>query len=177
MAETETAIQSKVNAVFSSFKGTENELLPLLQRVQEELGYLPQEAMLEVARFIHVPESRVYSAVSFYSQFRLKPAGRRHITVCRGTACHVRGAEKIQETLERELGIKEGETTADLEFSLEAVACVGCCALAPCIVINGEKVLGRLTPQKVQRAVQKVKKEEGRQDAQKDHPCEPGDVL
>ena len=101
--------------------------------------------MRQVARFIGVPESRVYGVATFYTQFRFTPMGRNRVTVCRGTACHVRGAQRIAEELERQLGIKAGETTEDLEYTLETAACIGCCGLAPTIVIN-ETTYGRLTP-------------------------------
>lgn len=137
-----------MNELFSSFSGTKKDLIPILQSVQERFGYLPERAMSEVANFISIPESKVYGTATFYSLFRFKPNGEKHIAVCKGTACHVRGAEKIQDALKRHLGIKEDETTADGSYSMEAVACIGCCALAPCITVNSEKVLGKLTPQK-----------------------------
>ena len=137
-----------VDTVFSSFEGTEDELIPILQQVQQEFGYLPQEAMLEVARFTRVPEARVYAVATFYAQFRFTPIGRTHVTACRGTACHVRGAPRILEALEKQLGIKEGQTTANLEYSLETVACIGACGLSPCIMIN-KKVEAKMTPRKV----------------------------
>ncbi|MEW5921471.1 MAG: NADH-quinone oxidoreductase subunit NuoE [Bacillota bacterium] len=166
----------KLKEILSSFRGTENELIPILQRVQEQFGYLPESAMLETARFMAVPESKVYATASFYSQFRFKATGKKHIAVCRGTACHVRGAGKIQDTLERQLGIKEGETTADREYSLEAVACIGCCALAPCIAVNKETIYGRLTPQKAVIVVNGPVREET-ENAQKNHAGKPGNML
>jgi NADH:ubiquinone oxidoreductase subunit E len=150
---------NKMKEIFSSFRGAENELIPILQLVQEHFGYLPESAMLDVARFISVPESKVYATASFYSQFRFNATGKKHIAVCQGTACHVRGAGKIQDTLERQLGIKEGETTADREYSLEAVTCIGCCALAPCIAVNKETIYGRLTPQTVKVVYEPVRGE------------------
>jgi len=137
-----------LNAVFSSYKGREDELIPILQQVQQEFGYLPEEAMLQVARFTGVPEARVYAVATFYAQFRFTPIGRMHVTACRGTACHVRGAPRILEAIEKQLGIKEGETTTDLEYSLETVACIGACGLSPCIMMN-KKVEAKMTPRKV----------------------------
>lgn len=137
-----------VDEVFSSYQGKEDELIPILQDVQERFGYLSEEAMMEVARFTRVPESRVYAVATFYAQFRFTPIGRRHVTVCRGTACHVRGAPGILEAIEKQLGIKEGETTEDLEYSLETVACIGACGLSPCIMTN-KKVEAKMTPGKV----------------------------
>ena len=147
-------MEAKVERALSEFEGKEGELIPVLQRVQEELGYLPEWAMERVARFCGVPPSQVYGVASFYAQFRFSPLGRKRIFVCRGTACHVRGGPQILEELERLLGIKEGETTPDLEYSLETVACMGCCALAPCIMVNG-KVIGKLTPKKVRELFKK----------------------
>lgn len=133
-----------LKAILSSYEGKRHELIPILQQVQAEFGYLPEEVMLEIAEYVDVPESRVYAVASFYAQFRFSPMGRNRVMVCRGTACHVSGAPRILEEVKRELGVQEGETTPDLEYTLETVACIGCCALAPCIMINRE-VYGRLS--------------------------------
>jgi NADH-quinone oxidoreductase subunit E len=138
----------RLAAVFSSFQGKQDELIPVLQKVQEEVGYLPEEAMQQIARFTGAPESAVYAVATFYAQFRFTPIGRNHIMVCRGTACHVRGAPRILEKLQRQLGIAEGETTEDGEFSLETVACIGACGLSPCITIN-KQVEAKMTPKRV----------------------------
>ncbi len=135
--------------ILAFYRGDRGELVPILQEVQDKLGYLPEKAMLNIARFIGVPDSHVYSVASFYAQFRLLPLGRKRIAVCRGTACHIRGAPRILSTIENTIGIKEGETSDDLEYTLETVACIGCCALAPCIRIN-RKVLGDMTPKKAE---------------------------
>ena len=133
-----------MSAILSAYQGTKNELIPILQRVQGTYGYLPEAEMSEVARITKLPESRVYGVATFYAQFRLTPMGRNRVMVCRGTACHVRGAQQVLSELSRQLGIAEGETTSDQEYTLETVACVGCCALAPCVTINNQ-VHGRLT--------------------------------
>jgi NADH-quinone oxidoreductase subunit E len=143
-----------VSAVFSSFEGKQDELIPVLQKVQEELGYLPEEALRGIARFTGAPESAVYAVATFYAQFRFTPIGKTHIMVCRGTACHVRGATRILEALENQLGIKEGETTEDLAYSLETVACIGACGLSPCLMAN-KKVAAKLTPKKVAKLFRK----------------------
>jgi NADH-quinone oxidoreductase subunit E len=135
--------------ILASYRGNRSELVPILQEVQESLGYLPENAMINIAKFVGVPESHVYSVASFYAQFRLLPLGRKRIAVCRGTACHIRGAPQILNNIEKIIGLKEGETSADLEYTLETVACIGCCALAPCIRINKE-VYGEMTPEKAQ---------------------------
>ena len=141
-------MRERLEAVFASFEGKREELIPILQEVQKELGYLPEEAMLQIAEFTGVPESGVYAVATFYAQFRFTPIGKNHVMVCRGTACHVRGAPRILEEIERKLGIKEGETTSDLEYSLETVACIGACGLSPCIMTNN-KVEAKMTPKKV----------------------------
>jgi NADH-quinone oxidoreductase subunit E len=153
-------MEESLRAIFSSHKGEEGELIPILQQVQEELGYLPEQAMLEVAEFIGVPESRVYSVATFYTQFRFTPIGKNHIMVCRGTACHVRGAPRILEEVEKQLGIKEGETSPDMQFSLETVACIGACGLAPNMVINKD-TYGRLTTKRVSDILAGIRSKEG----------------
>jgi NADH-quinone oxidoreductase subunit E len=144
-----------LETIFASFEGKEEELIPVLQRVQAEHGYLSEEAMSEVARFTGVPQSAVYAVATFYTQFRFTPIGRTHVMVCRGTACHVRGAPRILEETERQLGIKAGETTADLEYSLETVACIGACGLSPCVMTN-KTVQAQMTPKKVAEAFGKA---------------------
>ena len=141
-------MEYSLSEILSSYRGTNRELIPILQRVQAELGYLPEEAMNKVAEFCRVPESKVFSIASFYAQFRFVPLGRKLVMVCRGTACHVQGVARILDEVKRQLDIEEGETSPDLEYSLETVACIGCCALAPCLVLDGE-VKAKMTPQKV----------------------------
>jgi len=147
-------VDTRLEAIFTKFNGSKDEIIPLLQSVQNEYGYLPEDTMLEIARFIKIPESRIYGVATFYAQFRFTPMGENRIMVCRGTACHVKGAPKILEEIERELGIKEGKTTPDGKYSLETVACIGCCSLAPCIMIN-KKVEAKLTPKKVAKLFKK----------------------
>jgi NADH-quinone oxidoreductase subunit E len=147
-------MQARLEKIFSSYEGRRDELIPLLQDVQEELGYLPEEAMLAIGRFSGVPESGVYAVATFYAQFRFAPIGLNHILVCRGTACHVRGAPRILEEIENQLGIKEDETSEDMEYSLETVACIGACGLAPCITIN-KSVGAKMTPRKVGKLLPK----------------------
>jgi NADH-quinone oxidoreductase subunit E len=137
-----------LNEILSSFEGKKEELIPILQRVQEHYGYLPEETMKKVAKFLQLPESTVFGVGTFYAQFKLVPSGRTIIRVCRGTACHVRGGAGILREVEKRLGIKAGETTPDLKYSLETVACFGACALAPVTVVSN-KVHGRMTKAKV----------------------------
>lgn len=153
-------MEAQLEKVFSSYEGRRDELIPLLQDVQKELGYLPEAAMEAIGRFSGVPESGVYAVATFYAQFRFAPIGRNHIMVCRGTACHVRGAPRILEEVEHQLGIKEGETSDDLEYSLETVACIGACGLSPCIMTN-KKVAAKLTPKKVAKLFRKARADDG----------------
>ena len=135
--------------IFKKFKGKEEELIPILQKTQEEFGYLSDEAMYAIAKFLRIPESKIYGVATFYAQFRFKPKGKNHIMLCRGTACHVKGAPRILEEIENNVGIKEGETSADENYSIESVACIGACSLAPCITLN-DKVHANLTPKKIE---------------------------
>ncbi len=123
-------------------------LIGVLQEIQERVGYLPREALEEVSRRSKTPLSRIYGVVSFYAQFHTEPRGRHTILCCRGTACHVKGAGRVLDAVRRELGIDEGESTPDLMFYLETVACLGTCFLAPVMMIDSE-YYGMLTPQKV----------------------------
>ncbi len=141
-------MEYSLTEILSDYRGRQEEVIPILQKVQALYGYLPEEAMNKVAEFCHVSQSKVFGVASFYAQFRFVPVGRTRISVCRGTACHVRGAPQILAEVKRQLKIEEGETTPDLEYSLETVACIGCCALAPCLVVNG-KVESKMTPKKV----------------------------
>lgn len=150
-------MREKLAEVLSPYKGERGATIPVLQKVQEELGYLTEEAISEISRFLGVSESEVYGVATFYAQFRFKPQGKYAINVCLGTACHVRGGQFIMEAVERELGIKPGETTPDLQFSLERVACFGSCALAPVVVV-GKNVYGRMTPAKAKQIIDSLRK-------------------
>jgi len=125
-------------------------LIPVLQKVQEELGYLPEEAVSEIAFFLGISESEVYGVASFYAQFRFVRQGEHTIKVCQGTACHVRGGRRILEAVERELSIQPEGTTEDYKFSLERVACFGSCALAPVMVVD-KTVYGRVNVPKAKK--------------------------
>ena len=157
----ENNFSERLNSIFSQFKGTRDELIPVMEAAQEEFGYLSREVMLEIARFLKVAESNVFGVATFYALFRLKPSGKKTVRVCRGTACHVRGGARILKEVESRLGIKPGETTADMEYSLETTSCFGSCALAPVMVIN-KNVYGRMTPAKVDQILQTGKAERGK---------------
>lgn len=145
---TETEVKEKLDEILAHYSGKKEELIPVLQEAQEEFRYLPPEVMVEIARFLRIPESAVFGVSTFYSQFKLVPSGKRIARVCRGTACHVRGGARILREVERRLGIKPGETTDDLEYTLETVACIGACALAPTMTMDKE-THGQMTTKKV----------------------------
>jgi NADH-quinone oxidoreductase subunit E len=140
--------KQKVNQVLQRHQHDKSLLVDILQDIQAEIGYLPKEALQEASRGLGVPASRVYGVATFFKAFSLTPRGRHLINVCMGTACHVRGAPKVLEAIEKELGVKSGETTKDLKFTLETVNCVGACALGPMVII-GEDYHGEMTPEGV----------------------------
>lgn len=144
----EPDIKQQLGDILSDYEGDSSELIPILQAAQERFGYLPEEVMAGIAQFLKLAPSAVYGVGTFYAQFKLTPTGKRTVKVCRGTACHVRGADRILQEIERRLGIKPGETTGDLEYSLETIACFGSCALAP-VMVADKTVYGRMTPPKV----------------------------
>jgi NADH-quinone oxidoreductase subunit E len=144
----DTASKEKLDGILSKYKKNKDELITILEEVQDEFSYLSLDAMLEVSKYLRIPESNIFGVATFYALFKLKPSGKKIIRVCRGTACHVKGGARIISELEQRLGIKAGETTADGEYTLETVACIGACALAPNITI-GKDLYGLLTPQKV----------------------------
>ncbi|MFH0846548.1 MAG: NADH-quinone oxidoreductase subunit NuoE [Chloroflexota bacterium] len=144
----EAIAEKKLKDILVRYDGNESELVTLLQETQREFGYLPREAMEAIARHLKLPTSTVYGVSTFYAQFKFTPAARRVIKVCRGTACHVRGNELILAEVEKQLGIKPGETTSDMKYSLETIPCFGSCALAPVVVVD-KTVYGRMTPEKI----------------------------
>jgi NADH-quinone oxidoreductase subunit E len=127
-------------------------LLPVLQEIQEKVGYLSREAMENVAHFFHLPPSEIYSIATFYNQFRRKPLGRHPVNVCLGTACHLQGGNLILDAFSRELEIKKGDTTEDRSFSLDGTACFGCCNVAPVVKINSQ-IYPKMTPGKVEEVI------------------------
>jgi NADH-quinone oxidoreductase subunit E len=152
----EVNIAEESNEILSRYRGESGDLIPMLQEAQEKFGYLPEEAMQRFARFLKLPESTVFGVSTFYAQFKLTPTGRKLVKVCRGTACHVRGGTHILREVGKRLGIKPGETTDDLEYSLETIACFGSCALAPVMVIDKD-VYGRMTTTKVGQILAEAK--------------------
>lgn len=154
--EQEETMEKLLNEILSSYEGNKEELIPILQQVQQVFGYLPASAMKKIAKFIKLPERTVFGVSTFYAQFKLARSGRNIVRVCRGTACHVRGGARVLKEVERHLGIKPEETSPDFEYGLETVACLGACALAPSIVVNG-KVYGRVTESKVKQILAGIK--------------------
>jgi NADH-quinone oxidoreductase subunit E len=127
-----------------------SDLVPLLQRIQAEYGYLPLPIMEWISRETGIPVARMYGVITFYTTFRLEPMGKHHICVCMGTACHVKGAERLVESLERDLGIARGQTTSDGEYTLDTVNCLGACALAP-LVVADEEYYGKMDQGKLEK--------------------------
>jgi NADH-quinone oxidoreductase subunit E len=144
--------------VFASYPRSREYLIPILQEVQDRLGYLSRESICAIADYLELPESKVYGVATFYNQFKLNPPGKYQIQVCRGTACHVKGSFNLLEALKRELGIDAGMTTKDKLFSLETVACIGACSIAPVLTVNG-KFHGRLDVRKVEKILKDLRAE------------------
>lgn len=141
---------------FSAYEKKRENLVPALQDIQERDGFISEEAVSKLAEYFDLSRSDIYSVASFYAQFKFKKPGKHVIKVCKGTACHVRGSGSLLAALEERLGIKEGETTADGNISLERVACLGACALAPAVVVD-EKVYGRVTLAQLQKILEGLK--------------------
>ena len=148
MSNEETESKEKTRAILEGVESKRENLIPILQKIQEELGYLPHYAMIEVARFLNIPEIDVYGVATFYNQFRLTPPGRHSVRVCMGTACHVKGGHITLAAWQRRLKIGPGETSPDREFDLDTVACVGCCAMAPVSVVD-KRVEAKADPTRV----------------------------
>ena len=144
---------ARVDEVLAGYKGEKAELIPILQQVQQVFGYLPEEAMSRIAAFTRVPEPTVYGVATFYAQFKFNPVGRNVIRVCRGTGCYVKGAPRLLDEIEKLLGIKDGQTTPDMEYTLETVACFGSCALAPVMVVN-DRVYGNVAVDKIKEILE-----------------------
>jgi len=149
MNEEEAAILTDIHSIIADFGKERGNLIPILQMIQKNHSYLPPESLKIVAEHLGLPTCEVYGVATFYNQFRFNPPGKHPVKVCLGTACHVRGGDIILENFERKLEIAEGETTPDREYSIDRVACVGCCALAP-VAIIGEIVHGHMAPSKVE---------------------------
>lgn len=150
---TELPVNQEVEKILAGYGRSREVLIPILQDVQDAVSYLSPEAIEQIATHLGLSENDVYGVATFYAQFRFHPPGRHHVKVCQGTACHVRGSGLILEAVTRRLGITDGETTEDGEFSLERVACFGSCALAPVVVVD-DKVYGRMTTKRTQKLIE-----------------------
>jgi NADH-quinone oxidoreductase subunit E len=162
----EKSLLEQIKADLVEIGNDRSKLIPILQWVQQKLAYLPGEAIHLVADHLDISSSEVYGVATFYNQFRFNPPGKNPVKVCLGTACHVKGGDIILENFERKLEIKEGQTTPDREFSVDRVACVGCCALAP-VVVLGETVHGHMQPSKVEGLVLRTRIEKEMQEREK----------
>jgi len=151
-------IGKALSEIRSEFDGRPDELIPALQRAQRALGYLPERMLLEIARLTRLPAATVFGVVTFYEQFRLHPVGKHIIRICRGTACHVRGSDRILRDIQTRLNIAPGETTNDRLFTLETVACFGSCALAPVMVVD-DSVKGRIDTPKARKTLEEIQEE------------------
>ena len=156
---------SKVDKVLENHSfAKRDKLIPILQEVQAADGYISKPAAIKVAKHLNIPASKVYGVATFYNQFRFKPVGKHHIMLCRGTACHVKGSAGVLKMCEEVLGIKAGDTTRDGLFSIETVACIGACGLAPVISINGE-FHAKITSDKLRKLVEDIRKTEAQNGA------------
>ena len=145
--EIDAGDREKVDAIISRYEGGRESLIPILQGITNEFNWLPENMLMRVAEVKQIPMEHILRVATFYKAFSLKPRGKHIVTVCMGTACHVKGAPRILERFERELGVATGETTPDMLFTLEAVRCIGCCGLSPVVTV-GEDLYGKLTPAK-----------------------------
>jgi len=154
--ELEADEQAKIDEIISRYEGGRESLVPILQGITNEFNWLPQKMLMRVSEVKKIPVEHILRIATFYKAFSLEPRGKHIITVCMGTACHVKGAPRILERFERELGLKTGETTSDMEFTLEAVRCIGCCGLSPVITI-GEDLYGKLSPAEAAKILDKYR--------------------
>lgn len=155
MSQEENLDMSPLDDILDEFEGKQGALIPILQRAQDVFGYLPAEALKHIAARTNTPLSQIYGVVTFYAQFYLTRRGKYIVRQCDGTACHVRGAARIVDAIERELNIKAGETTPDYKYTFEVVYCLGSCGLSPVAVVN-DKVHGRLTPEQMIRILREL---------------------
>jgi NADH-quinone oxidoreductase subunit E len=151
-------LETRLAPIVEKYRGKEGAAIPLLADVQREVGYVAEEAVDYVGSQLAIPAAELFGVATFYAMFRFQPQGKHVIRLCRGTACHVQGSGRVAEQIERTLGIKDGETTEDLMFTLQYVACLGCCSLAPVMLI-GTEVHGRLTPEKAVAVLEELRKE------------------
>lgn len=152
----ETPSFAVIDAIVHKHNAERGAVIPILQEVQDTYGYIPPVAIDRIAKNMGIPNGEIYGTATFYNMFRLEPLGENLVKVCHGTACHLAGAERIAESIAIEIGAKEGETSPDGQFTIEPVACLGCCSSAPALMINDD-VYGRLTPESVRKVLKKCK--------------------
>ncbi len=152
MSPTKASTEERIRQIVAPWKGGHGGTIPVLQEVQKEFGYLPEDALMAVSKEMKIPPSELYGVATFYAQFHLNPRGRHIIRVCRGTACHVRGSLILLDKIKKVLQVEENGTTEDLRYTLEPVACVGACGLAPVMMVD-EDTHGRLTPDKIMEVI------------------------
>lgn len=156
MLEVSPDVEKKLNSILNEYIESDGNIISLLQDIQETFGYIPENIVGWFSKKLDIPKSRFFGVVTFYSQFHLKPRGKNIITICCGTACHVKGSERLFESIRRELNLAEGEdTTADKKFTVEKLACIGTCSMAPAVVVN-QKIYGKMSADKLIKAVKAV---------------------
>ena len=156
-----TLLQSSqtVDAILKKYPAQRDSLIPLLQEVQAAEGYVSRQAVIAISRHLRLPTSKIYGVATFYNQFKLQAPGKYHFMVCRGTACHVKGSQRLLESVMKMLNLKPGQTSRDRMFSLEVVACMGACGLAPVVNVNGE-FYAKVTPRKLAEIIQECRAKE-----------------
>lgn len=156
LLSTDKDMAKELLQIFENYERQRDSLIPVLQEVQRKLGYISEESVEHIAAYLNISQSSIYGVASFYTQFRFTRPGDHIVRVCQGTACHVRGSQRIMNEVVKRLGIVPGETTGDYKFSLDQVACFGSCALSPVVVVD-EKVYGRMTSQKIRQLLEEIK--------------------
>lgn len=149
----------KMEKILSKYEKDKSNLIQILNEVQESYGYIPKQAQLDISEYLDIPMAEIYGVITFYSRFSLEPKGKYNVAVCLGTACYVKGSEKILDKLKEKLGIDVGQTTPDGKFSIEFTRCIGACGLAPVFTINGE-VYGKATPELLEKVIEEYKTKE-----------------
>ena len=149
----------KMEKILSKYEKDKSNLIQILNEVQESYGYIPKQAQLDISEYLDIPMAEIYGVITFYSRFSLEPKGKYNVAVCLGTACYVKGSEKILDKLKEKLGIDVGQTTPDGKFSIESTRCIGACGLAPVFTINGE-VYGKATPELLEKVIEELKTKE-----------------
>lgn len=159
LEQMDPAMETDVRECMDHWKDQEGNLIMMLHQIQNRLGFVPREASLLLAEETGVPAARIYEVLTFYHYFKLVAPGKNNVTICNGTACYLKGSERIVAELESRLGIKDGETTEDRMFHIETVRCIGCCGMAPAIVVNG-KTIGKVVPTDMAGVIEGIRKQE-----------------